>query len=156
MVRLVYGAPSRPLWRHSNGLTATELSPPLHCSTGHPRQASTHEWLSVTTELLLFIAFLSSSAQIKATVLKNLIDLISKQGRTLFQRVEFHNVVAGPISSRLSCFWAIGRFRRFRLIFRLTKISESNKRHRIWSVHDDVIKWKQFPRYWPFVRGIHR
>ena len=25
---------------------------------------------------------------------------------------------------------------------------------RLWS-HDDVIKWKQFPRYWPFVR-IHR
>ena len=24
------------------------------------------------------------------------------------------------------------------------------------SVHDDVIKWKHFPRYWPFVRGIHR
>ena len=22
--------------------------------------------------------------------------------------------------------------------------------------HDDVIKWKKFPRYWPFVRGIHR
>ena len=21
---------------------------------------------------------------------------------------------------------------------------------------DDVIKWKDFPRYWPFVRGIHR
>ena len=21
-------------------------------------------------------------------------------------------------------------------------------------VHDDVIKWKHFPRYWPFVRGI--
>ena len=21
--------------------------------------------------------------------------------------------------------------------------------------HDDVIKWKPFPRYWPFVRGIH-
>ena len=29
----------------------------------------------------------------------------------------------------------------------------------IWNVctmHDDVIKWKHFPRYWPFVRGIHR
>ena len=25
----------------------------------------------------------------------------------------------------------------------------------IWG-HDDVIKWKHFPRYWPFVRGIHR
>ena len=24
------------------------------------------------------------------------------------------------------------------------------------SIHDDVIKWKHFPRYWLFVRGIHR
>ena len=24
-----------------------------------------------------------------------------------------------------------------------------------WSSHDDVTKWKPFPRYWPFVRGIH-
>ena len=23
------------------------------------------------------------------------------------------------------------------------------------SQHHDVIKWKHFPRYWPFVRGIH-
>ena len=23
-------------------------------------------------------------------------------------------------------------------------------------MHDDVIKWKHFPRYWLFVRGIHR
>ena len=22
--------------------------------------------------------------------------------------------------------------------------------------HDDVIKWKHFPHYWPYVRGIHR
>ena len=26
----------------------------------------------------------------------------------------------------------------------------------IISTHDDVIKWKHFPRYWPFGRGIHR
>ena len=26
----------------------------------------------------------------------------------------------------------------------------------IFHSHDDVIKWKRFPRYWPFVRGIHR
>ena len=25
----------------------------------------------------------------------------------------------------------------------------------ILTSHDDVIKWKNFPRYWPFVRGIH-
>ena len=29
------------------------------------------------------------------------------------------------------------------------KTNESN-------YHDDVIKWNNFPRYWPFVRGIHR
>ena len=23
-------------------------------------------------------------------------------------------------------------------------------------IHDDVIKWKHFPLYWPFVQGIHR
>ena len=23
-------------------------------------------------------------------------------------------------------------------------------------IHDDVIKWKYFPRYWPFVKEIHR
>ena len=26
----------------------------------------------------------------------------------------------------------------------------------IEAFHDDVIKWKHFPRNWPFVRGIHR
>ena len=29
------------------------------------------------------------------------------------------------------------------------------RKQRIHS-HDDVIKWKHFPRYWPFVQGIHR
>ena len=24
------------------------------------------------------------------------------------------------------------------------------------TLHDDVLKWKHFPRYWPFVREIHR
>ena len=28
--------------------------------------------------------------------------------------------------------------------------------HALNSNSDDVIKWKHFPRYWPFVRGIHR
>ena len=23
-------------------------------------------------------------------------------------------------------------------------------------IHDDVIKWQNFPRHWPFVRGIHQ
>ena len=28
--------------------------------------------------------------------------------------------------------------------------------HKLAFWHDDVIKWKHFPRNWPFVRGIHR
>ena len=28
--------------------------------------------------------------------------------------------------------------------------------HEKYLKHDDVIKWRHFPRYWPFVRGIHR
>ena len=26
----------------------------------------------------------------------------------------------------------------------------------IWAYHDDIIEWKHFPHYWPFVRGTHR
>ena len=26
----------------------------------------------------------------------------------------------------------------------------------LYTFHDDVTKWKHFPRYWPFVRRIHR
>ena len=32
-------------------------------------------------------------------------------------------------------------------------LSNANK---LWGEHDDVIKWGHFPRYCPFVRGIHR
>ena len=28
--------------------------------------------------------------------------------------------------------------------------------HKSFKNQDDAIKWKHFPRYWPFVRGIHR
>ena len=29
-------------------------------------------------------------------------------------------------------------------------------KYTVYSIHDDLIKWKKFRRYWPFVRGIHR
>ena len=35
-------------------------------------------------------------------------------------------------------------------------IRSSQKCFLKWIIHDDDIKWKHFPRYWPFVRGIHR
>ena len=31
-----------------------------------------------------------------------------------------------------------------------------NTHQRCFVCHDDVIKWKHFPRYWSFVRGVHR
>ena len=34
--------------------------------------------------------------------------------------------------------------------------SVTKREPRVVMKHDDVIKWKHFPRYWPFVRGIHR
>ena len=34
--------------------------------------------------------------------------------------------------------------------------SEGNTFENVVCEHDNAIKWKQFPRYWPFVRGIHR
>ena len=41
----------------------------------------------------------------------------------------------------------------------ISKLPESFEIHMVRQysvIHDDVIKWKNFPRYWPFVRGIHR
>ena len=35
--------------------------------------------------------------------------------------------------------------------FRIPQLSA----HNIF-IHDDVIEWKHFPRYWPFVREIHQ
>ena len=36
------------------------------------------------------------------------------------------------------------------------KWCDAAERNPHFIVHDDVIKWKHFPRNWPFVRGIHR
>ena len=43
--------------------------------------------------------------------------------------------------------------------YTLLDVPHWNMRHWviiIFGKHDDVIKLKHFPRYWPFVRGIHR
>ena len=42
----------------------------------------------------------------------------------------------------------------------LTTVSRSSNKTQlsfeVSGTHDDVMKWKHFPRHWPFVRGIHR
>ena len=38
----------------------------------------------------------------------------------------------------------------------ITRFVIFNGGNSFFFLHDDVNKWKHFPRYWPFVRGIHR
>ena len=38
----------------------------------------------------------------------------------------------------------------------LSRLAAGSYHHLTIPLHDDVIKWKRFRRYWPFVRGIHR
>ena len=61
-------------------------------------------------------------------------------------------LVAAATNQKQSC----TKWRLFCLGFNVVRWTN----HAVYSVycanHDDVIKWKQFLRYWPFVRGIHR
>ena len=40
--------------------------------------------------------------------------------------------------------------------FCILTVTQSSVIPALHLLHDDVIKWKQSPRYWPFVRGIHK
>ena len=55
-------------------------------------------------------------------------------------------------------FMALPTFRRFKaIILRFCGLMvQYGVRYLSLNFHDDVIKWKHFPRYWPFVRWIHR
>ena len=53
------------------------------------------------------------------------------------------------MKNRLICHWPAGSRIQCLLFVYL-------QCYLISPVHDDVIKWKHFSRYWPFVRGIHR
>ena len=54
------------------------------------------------------------------------------------------------------------RFANWEYHYRYIELGEIRTHHDwdyysiVISDHDDVIKWKHFPRYWSFVRGIHR
>ena len=60
-------------------------------------------------------------------------------------------------ASTLPAFWHSGalNWRLSRYLLHQHCWGPSN-RHAVGLSHDDVIKWKHFPRNWPFVRGIHR
>ena len=61
---------------------------------------------------------------------------------------DFAYLARGPLVKVMACLFS-AKPRTTNVPF-LTAKPDTN------SSHDDVIKWKHFPRYWPFVRGIHR
>ena len=59
--------------------------------------------------------------------------------------------------------WRIARSRIWRMVCSTATLYKLNCVeqnwiciHIVWAINDDFIKWKHFPRYWPFVWGIHR
>ena len=65
------------------------------------------------------------------------------------------------LNMRLMCLWNsswvyVFLEQIFRLILRIHLSVSVCLLALFFEPHDYVIKWKHFPRYWPFVRGIHR
>ena len=76
-------------------------------------------------------------------LMDSIIELISHYAICHHKR----NSLTGPANSK----WAGSDF-----ISKQTNSSQGGQCDiRELCLHDDVIKWKHFPRYWPFVRGIH-
>ena len=61
-------------------------------------------------------------------------------------------------SSWWRCYPVFTKQLKLVIVFRHSRSLLRRQDHRlvIWCYHDDVMKWKHFPRYWPFLRGIHR
>ena len=66
-------------------------------------------------------------------------------------------VMLTPVNHRILSKWFLWLTWRVRCQT-LATVRESPCRFltKIHTVHDDVIKWKLFPRFWTFVLGIHR
>ena len=71
-----------------------------------------------------------------------------------------------PESIMVSCSWGLWGTKFIGILIKIShsakpKLDLKNVRRMATILlpsqcRDDVIKWKHFPRYWPFVRGIHR
>ena len=67
----------------------------------------------------------------------------------------FHGVERGPFD--LALLYLFVEFIVFHKVFLVLRFGHQTAREiREAFKHDDVIKWKQFRRYWPSVQGIHR
>ena len=67
-----------------------------------------------------------------------------------------NHIVMGSLFCINTPRWTMCLFHPGRMIYMYIYIYTYIYIYRSQSPHDDVIKWKHFPRYWPFLRGIHR
>ena len=86
-------------------------------------------------------------------------ELVSKMSDGLFRTLSVKLCVTEP------CTYVVvdARHKAFQRDWCLTEGNRYSRQYSLmrtichfYFVHDDVIKWKHFPRNWPFVRGIHR
>ena len=73
-------------------------------------------------------------------------------------RKMFDEVIIGRVYPFVY-FYVKGNFRSYKItckILWIPFITDRHPRSFLLKCNDGVIKWKHFPRNWPFVRGIHR
>ena len=120
---------SDPIWRHRTGSTLTEL---MVCCLTAPNYNLTNVDLSSTKSRFILLRTLSLE-DLKITLTET---------RLIIAVLKPHPDLPGNIESRiLRRKWMSRGFP--------DGVPQCGD-------HDDVIKWKHFPRYWPFERGIHR
>ena len=76
------------------------------------------------------------------------------QSSSLLALCEGNSTVTGGFSSQMASNADIVSMGSWGLTPHINYFSSSSSHDS--TRHDDVIKWKHFPRYWPFVRGIYR
>ena len=143
--RIWFETPSPPLWRHYNEYN--------HSSRSHP----TLGWKSILPfrtceftftcmfrvhdDVIIFMSFILSTMTIFTGSLK--LTLCVNLVYTVFIPVQIQ-----PTNTVLNT-------NHYRFLFSVS-VRFACDVLEVKMLHDDVIKWKHFPRYWPFVRRIHR
>ena len=79
--------------------------------------------------------------------------LVSVRG---IHRLPVNSPHKGPVTRKMFPFDGVIMFFLDVVIYLRTILGAGSVNSLAPERHDDVIKWKHFQRYWPFVRGIHR
>ena len=147
--------PSDAKWRHRSRSTLAQV---MACCLASPRHYQNRCWLIIKGFhgiLLRTIPLQSITITIRKMRLKIALLILfphphSKanlaiMGKWLMNLVKANYITTTKLT-KICLFYGIwGKYRGFALTNRFHIVS-----------HDDVIKWKHFPRYWSFLRGIRR